>query len=257
MDIAVVIKQTPDTEARIVPDSGNTKQIVSDGINFILNPYDEFALEEALTITESSGGEVICFAIGPESSEPAMRTALAMGAARGILITDPGAVDADIVTQGKILAAAIRTVNPGLVLCGREWIDVQEDALAAILGEFLDMPHVMNAARITLNGSQVTVNREVEGATFEITSPLPAVVSCQKGLNEPRYPTLIAIRKSKSKELKMMSSADLGLTSIVPASQIVALEAPPPRAQGKLVTGETDQLVAQSLRWLSDEAKLI
>jgi len=257
VDIAVVIKQTPDTEARIVPDIANARQIINDGINFILNPYDEFALEEALKITESSGGEVICIAIGPESSEPAMRTALAMGATRGILVTNSEAVDADIVTQGKILAAAIRTVNPAMILCGREWIDMQEDALAAILGEYLDMPHIMNAARITLNGSQITVNREVEGATFEITSPLPAVVSCQKGLNEPRYPTLIAIRKSKSKELKMMSSAELGFASIAPASRIVSLEAPPPRAQGKMISGDTDHLVAQSLKWLSDEAKLI
>lgn len=257
MDIAVIVKQTPDTEARITPDASNPTRITSDGVNFILNPYDEFAIEEALKITEATGGDVVCVSIGPESSESALRTALAMGATRAILITNQEAVDADIVTQGKLLAAAIKPFHPDLILCGREWIDLQEDAVAAIVGEFLDLPHVMNASKITLSGNQVTVTREVEGASLEISSPVPAVISCQKGLNEPRYPTLIAIRKSKTKELKMISASELGFSSIATGSRVTHLQQPPPRAQGKIATGDPNLLVAQSIKWLADEANII
>ncbi len=257
MNVAVVMKQVPDTEAAVRVDSANPASIVEDDVKFVLNPYDEYAVEEALTIAENSGGEVIGVCIGPPRSETTIRSVLAMGVARAVLITDPMAVEADVITQGKIFAAVMREMDLSLVLCGREVIDTQEDALAPAIAEALNYPHVLNAGKITVEGDRVTVIRDVEGGSLEIEAPLPAVISCQKGLNDPRYPTLIAIRRAKRKELKTVTLADLGIDLKTPNSRIVALHTPPPRAAGVIAEGEPEDVAAQCMKWLAEEAKLV
>lgn len=260
MNIAVILKQVPDTEAVVRPDPSNPGAILEEDIKFILNTYDEYAVEEALKITEKSGGEVIGVCIGPQRAESAIRSALAMGAHRAVLISEPEAVKADVITQGKILAAAIKGMNASLILCGREAIDTQDDSTAAIVGHCLNIPHVLAASKIDINGDKANVLRDVEGKTLEIEISLPAVISCQKGLNDPRYPTLIAIKRSQKKEIAKVTLAELGI-QMGPATQakcrIVALRMPPPRSEGVKVEGEPEEVVAKCIGWLSNEAKIL
>ncbi len=257
MNVAVILKRVPDTEATIVVDRSLPTTIVEDEVKFVLNPYDEYAIEEALTIAAEGDGETIGVCIGPEQAETVIRSGLAMGLNRAVLISDPEAVDADIITQCKILAAAIKDLDVSLVLCGREFIDTQDDAMAAAVAQNLDMPHVLNAGKIDLKDDRVTVIRDIEGGALEIEALLPAVISCQKGLNDPRYPTLIAIKRSKRKEIKKVTLSDLGIEIGAPKSRVVALKSPPPRAQGVTATGDPEDVVSQCLTWLADEAKLV
>jgi electron transfer flavoprotein beta subunit len=258
MDIAVILRQVPDTEAAVAPDPARPGAILETGVKFVLNPYDEYAVEEAVRIVEAAGGgSAVGFCIGPERAEIALRTALAMGLERAVLISEPAAVDADIVGQGRILAAAIKALSPSLVLCGREFIDTAEDAMAAVLAQFLGLPHVLNASKIELSADKAVVQREAEGSTLEIEAALPAVVSAAKGLNEPRYPTLMAIKRSKAKEIKRVTLSELGLAPAAPRRRVTALVAPPPRAKGVRVEGDPAAAAAQGLEWLSKTAKVI
>jgi electron transfer flavoprotein beta subunit len=226
-------------------------------VDCILNPYDEYAVEEALRITEKSGGEAVGFCIGPERSEAAIRTALAMGLSRAVWIAEPAAAEADVITQSRILAAAIKGFSPSLILCGREVIDTQEDALAAATAQFLDIPHVLNASKITISDDKATVLREAEGASLEIEARLPAAISCCKGLNEPRYPTLIAIKRARAKEIKRVSLAELGLQLGPSKSRVAALLAQPPRPKGVRVEGEPAVVAGKGMEWLAGTAKVI
>ncbi|MBI5244417.1 MAG: electron transfer flavoprotein subunit beta/FixA family protein [Elusimicrobia bacterium] len=257
MKIAVIFKQVPDTEAVIKPDPAKPGAIGEGDIKFVLNPYDEYAVEEALRIVEKSPGEAVGFCIGPERSEAAIRTVLAMGLQRAVWICEPAAVNADVISQGRILAAAIKGFAPDIILCGREVIDTQEDALAAAAAHFLDMPHVLNAAKITIAGDKATVVREVEGASLEIEAQLPAAISCSKGLNEPRYPTLIAIKRAKTKEIKRVTLAELGVQLGPVKSRVAALKSPPPRPKGVRVEGEPAVVAGKGVEWLAATAKVI
>ena len=257
MNVAVILQQVPDTEAVVKPDPARQGAILEDGVKFILNPYDEYAVEEALRIIEKDGGEVVGVCIGPDRAETAIRMAMAMGMERAILISDPAAVEADIVTQGVILAAAIKTLSPRLVLCGREMIDNQNDAAAAVVARKLGIPHVLAASKIELAGEKAVVVRDIEGGSLEIETTLPAAISCQKGLNEPRYPTLIAIKRAKNKEIKKMTLAELGLTAAASKSRVTALRLPNARAAGVKITGTPEEVTGQCLAWLSGTAKVI
>lgn len=257
MNVAVILQQVPDTEAAVKPHSANPGTIIEDGVKFILNPYDEYAVEEALRITEKDGGEVVGVCIGPERSETAIRMAMAMGMARAILISDAPAVEADIVTQGGILAAAIKGLSARLVLCGRETIDTQNDAAAAVVARRLGIPHVLAASKIDIAGDKATVIRDIEGGSLEIETTLPAAISCQKGLNEPRYPTLIAIKRAKNKEIKKMTLAELGITAAPPKTRITALRQPQARSAGIKVACPPEEAAGKCMAWLSETAKII
>lgn len=257
MDIAVILHQVPDTEAKIDPDGSQGGRIKEDNIKFILNPYDEYAIEEALRITEKSGGEVIGIAIGPEREEAAIRSAMAMGIHRALWIKDKSAIDADVVTKGRIFSAAIKSLNIQLCLCGREWIDTQDDALAAIIAETLGWSHVLNASKIILESTRAIVTREIEGTYTEFEAPLPAVISCQKDLNEPRYPTLIAIKRAKMKEIKQVSLPELAIQIDSSKIKLLSLKAPPARQTGKIVQGEPLDVGLQAVNFLSEQVKVI
>jgi electron transfer flavoprotein beta subunit len=257
MNIVTILKQVPDTEAQVQPDPNQPDKISSHDIKYILNPYDEFAVEEALAISETSDAEVIGVCIGSQDSETAIRTALAMGVDRAILISDPQAVNADIVTMGQILAEAIKPLDASLIFCGREWIDTQDDALAAIVAEYLGIPHVSNVGALSVDPDGITATREMDGGSLEITSSIPAVISCSKDLNEPRYPTLIKIKRAKNKEIKPVTLAELNLQIDSPRSRVKHLLPPPERAAGKKVSGNPETVAAEAAAWLSEEAKII
>jgi electron transfer flavoprotein beta subunit len=259
MKIVVCIKQVPDTATQ-VKIAGGGKSIETAGITWIVSPYDEFAVEEALRIKEKRGqGEVVAISLGPDRAKEALRSSLAMGADRAIHLNDPAWGEADTLTTARALAAAIRHEAPGLVLCGRQAIDDDMGAVMAQLAEILGWPcasWIMEEA-VDADGKTIRVGRQVEGGLEIFDLPLPAVVSAQKGLNEPRYPTLKGIMGAKKKEIKDLKAGDLGLAVEPPQLSLIGLEALPPRAAGRIIQGDVPTAVKELVRSLREDAKAI
>lgn len=256
MNIVVCLKQTFDTEAKIVIKDG---KIDSTGVNLIMNPNDEYAVEAALQLKEKVGGEVVAVSLGGTQAQEALRQALAMGADRAILINDPALAEADASGVAAALAKAVSTVPYDLVLCG--WVAIDDGAaqVPSRLAERLGLPQVNNITKLELSNGKVTVNREVEGATEVIEVALPAVIAAQKGLNEPRYPSLKGIMQAKKKELKQVTLADLGLTAadVAPKVKVLEYRLPEARKAGKIVEGEPPEAAKQLAKLLREEAKVI
>ena len=244
MKILVAIKQVPDTATQ-VKISSDPKAIDTSGITWIVSPYDEFAVEEALRIKEKRGqGEVIAVTLGPDRAKEALRSALA---------------GADTLTTARALAAVVKQESPQLVLCGRQAIDDDMGAVGAQLAEVLGWPcasWIMEEA-VDADAKNIRVGRQVEGGLEIFDIPLPAVLSAQKGLNEPRYPTLKGIMGAKKKEIKDLKAADLGLSSTTPELSITALEALPARPPGRIIPGEVKDAVKELVRSLREDAKAI
>jgi electron transfer flavoprotein beta subunit len=259
MKIVVCIKQVPDTATQVKIAAGG-RAIETTGITWIVSPYDEFAVEEALRIKEKRGqGEVVAVALGPDRAKEALRSALAMGADRALHLNDPAWAEADTLTTARALAAAIKQEGPDLVLCGRQAIDDDMGAVAAQVAEILDWPcaaWIMEES-VDADGKTIRVGRQVEGGLELFDLPLPAVVSAQKGLNEPRYPTLKGIMGAKRKEVKDLKASDLGLTADGPQLNLVGFEALPPRPPGRVIQGDIPVAVKELVRALREDAKAI
>src|SRR3989454_1763547 len=244
MKILVAIKQVPDTATQ-VKIGADGKTIDTTGITWIVSPYDEFAVEEALRIKEKRGqGEVVAVTLGPERAKEALRSCLAMGADRAIHVNDPALDGADTLTAATVLAAVVKQEAPALVLCGRQAIDDDMGAVGAQLAEVLGWPclsWVMEEA-ISEDGARVRAGRQVEGGLEVFDAPLPLVLTAQKGMNEPRYPTLKGIMGAKKKEVKDIKLADLGLAAATRELEVVGLEALPPRPPGRILTGDPQDM---------------
>jgi electron transfer flavoprotein beta subunit len=260
MKIVVAVKQVPDTATQVKISGGDPKAIDTAGITWIVSPYDEFAIEEALRIKEKRGqGEVVAVSLGPDRVKEALRSALAMGCDRAIHVNDPALANADTLLTAQALAAVIKQEQPGLVICGRQAIDDDMGAVAAQVAELLGWPAaswIMEEA-IDGDGKTIRIGRQVEGGLEIFELPLPAVVSAQKGLNEPRYPTLKGIMGAKKKEIKDVKAADLGVTTGTPQLAVKTLEALPPRPPGRVISGEVKDAVKELVRALREEAKAI
>ena len=215
MKILVAVKQVPDTATQ-VKISADPKAIETAGVTWIVSPYDEFALEEALRIKEKRGqGEVVAVTMGPDRAKEALRSCLAMGADRAVHVNDPALAGADTLVTARALAAVIKQEGPALVLFGRQAIDDDMGAVAAQVAEVLGWPcasWIMEEA-VDADAKSIRVGRQVEGGLEVFDLPLPAIVSAQKGLNEPRYPTLKGIMGAKKKEIKDVKAADLGVAT--------------------------------------------
>jgi electron transfer flavoprotein beta subunit len=259
MKILVMVKQVPDTATQ-VKIGGDGKQIETAGITWIVSPYDEFAVEEALRIKEKRGqGEVVAVSLGPDRAKEALRSALAMGCDRAIHVNDPALATADTLTTARALASVIKQESPQLVLCGRQAIDDDMGAVGAQLAEFLGWPcasWIMEEA-VDEGGKTIRVGRQVEGGLEIFDLPLPAVASAQKGMNEPRYPTLKGIMGAKKKEIKDVKGADLGLAPEPSALTVVTLEALPARPPGRIIQGEAAEAAKELVRALREDAKAI
>jgi electron transfer flavoprotein beta subunit len=259
MKILVMIKQVPDTatQVKIGPDG---RTIDTAGITWIVSPYDEYAVEEGLRIREKRGqGEVVAVSLGPDRVKEALRSCLAMGADRAIHLNDPAWEQADALTTARALAAVIKQEAPALALFGRQAIDDDMAAMGATVAELLGWPcasWIMEAS-VDEAGKTIRVGRQVEGGVELFDLPLPAVVSAQKGLNEPRYPTLKGIMGAKKKEIKDIKAADLGLTAAAPALSVVKLELLPPRPPGRIIPGEAAEAARELVRALREDAKAI
>jgi electron transfer flavoprotein beta subunit len=258
MKIAVCVKQVPDTETRIriAPDG---KGILEGDVNWIVSPYDEFAIEEALKIKEAKGGEVVLVSLGPDRVQSALRSGLAMGADSAIHLKDPLFEATDTLGTARALAAAIRPLSADLVFTGQQGVGGDNSQVPGLLAEILDLPQVTMAVKIELGEGKATIEREIEGAHEVWETPLPAVVSAQKGLNEPRYASLKGIMAAKKKTIQAMDAAALGLKAedLAPKTKVVALELPPSRPGVKMIPGDTDTQVKELLRLLHDEAKVL
>jgi electron transfer flavoprotein beta subunit len=238
----------------------SAKAIDTAGVTWIVSPYDEFAVEEALRIKEKRGqGEVVVVALGPDRAKEALRSCLAMGCDRAVHLNDPAFAEADTLLTAKALAAAIKQEAPELVLTGRQAIDDDMGAVPAQVAELLGWPcayWIMEEA-VDADGKTVRVGRQVEGGLEVFDTPLPAVLSAQKGLNEPRYPTLKGIMGAKKKEIKDLKAGDVGLGAETPQLSVVALEALPPRPPGRVIPGDVPTAVKELVRSLREEAKAI
>jgi electron transfer flavoprotein beta subunit len=259
MKILVFVKQVPDTATQVKVAPGGTA-IETAGITWILSPYDEFALEEALRIKEKRGqGEVVAVTLGPDRAKEALRSALAMGADRAIHVNDPAFERADTLTTARALAAVVKQEAPSVALFGRQAIDDDMGAVPAQVAELLGWPSlywIMEEA-VSADGTAIRAGRQVEGGLEVFDTPLPCVLAAQKGLNEPRYPTLKGIMGAKRKEVKDLKASDLGLGTEAPQLSVVKLEALPPRPPGRIIQGDLKDAVHELVRSLREDAKAI
>ena len=261
MKIALLVKQVPDTATQIQIKPDRTG-IVSEGVKYILSPYDEFAVEEGLRLKEKLGqGEVIALTVGPERTKEALRNCLAMGADRAIRIWDDATGDKlDSHATAELLAKKLSEITSDLVWCGKQAADDDMAYVGAAVAAKLDLPFVSLVSRFELSADRKTakVNRLTESGEETIEVSLPCVLSAQKGLNEPRYPSLAGMMKAKKKEIEEVKAADL-----VPdpagavKAETVKLEPPPPRPPGKMLSGTPQQMVKELVKLLREEAKVI
>jgi len=248
--IAVCIKRVPDTETR-VKIAGDGVSIDEAGVKFILNPYDEFAVEEALQRREKAGaGEVVIVTLGADAAQETIRTALAMGADRGVLL-QASPIPADGLAVAKALAAELKDGGYDLVLFGKIAVDDYNHQVGAMTAELLGLPCITAIVKLEIEGTTVTAEREVEGGIEVVECALPAVLSCEKGLNTPRYPALKGIMAAKKKPIEMKPAA-LGAARM----QVTKLVMPAERQEGRIV-GEGPDAVPELVRLLRQEAKVI
>jgi electron transfer flavoprotein beta subunit len=250
MKIVVCIKRVPDSETR-VKIATDGKSLDEAGVKFVMNPYDEFAVEEALRRKEKAGaGEVVMVALGPAAAQETIRTALAMGADRGVLLqTDK--VPADSFETARLIAAELKSGTWDLILFGRMAIDDYNHQVGVLVAELLGLPCVTAVSHLDLDGSKGVAEREIEGGIEVVEFPLPAVLTVDKGLNEPRYPALKGIMAAKKKPLEV-KPVQAGAGAI----EVVALTPPPERKEGKIV-GEGPGAVGELVRLLREEAKVL
>jgi electron transfer flavoprotein beta subunit len=259
MKIIVCVKQVPDTETRIrVAEGGKT--IVENDVNWIVSPYDEFAIEEALKIKEKKGGgEVILVSVGPDRVQSALRNGLAMGADSAVHLKDPMFETLDTLGVAWVLATAIKPMSPDLILMGQVGVGGDHGQMPGLLAEILDMPQVTLATKIELGENKATVEREIEGGREVWETQLPAVISAQKGLNEPRYASLKGIMAAKKKPITVVDAATAGLKAedLAPKTRVTAMELPAARSAVTMIEGDADTQVKELLRILHDEAKVL
>lgn len=257
MKIAVLLKQTFDTEAIVSLDSKG--QINRQGVNLIINPYDEFAIEEALRLKEKNGGEVTVISAGPPETQEALLQALAMGADKALMVTDDDVANSDEYTTAVVLAKVLETLEFDLLLAGWRAIDDGSSQVALRVAELLGLPHVNVVTKLEIEGEKATATREVEGGSEVVEVPLPALITAQKGLNEPRYPSMRGIMQAKKKPLQKLSLSELGLdpAQMVRKVKPVSYFLPTPRSAGKIIPGEAAEAAKELCRLLREEAKII
>ena len=248
MKIAVPLKYVPDTETRIKI-SGDGKTTNTEGVSFVMNPYDEYALEEALKIREAQGGEVTVITVGEGDAVKALRTGMAMGADKAIHIKTAAGYDPS--HSAKALANALKGGGWDFIITGMKAVDSDSGAVGAMLAEFLNLPCITMITKLEIKGDKATCRRESELGVETVETRLPAVFTAQKGLNEPRYPSLKGIMMAKKKPVEEISA---GETSVL--TEVVEMKYPPERAAGRIV-GEGVEAVPELVRLLREEAKVL
>lgn len=257
MNIYVLLKKTFDTEEKISVSNG---RIEEDGAEFIINPYDEYAVEEAINQRDAHGGEVTVVTVGDEDSEKQLRTALAIGADKAVLINiEEDIEDGDQFTTAKILEAFFEDKKPDLILSGNVAIDEASGQVGPRLAELLGLAYVSTITSLKIDGNSVVIEKDVEGDVEIIETNLPLLVTCQQGLNEPRYPSLPGIMKAKKKPLEELEIDDLDLEEddVEAKTKTIDIYLPPEKEAGKVLEGEISAQVKELVTLLKNEKKVL
>jgi len=258
MKILVLLKQTFDTEAKIVIHDG---KIDSAEVTLVINPYDEFAIEEALKLKEAQGGDsqITAVTAGAAIAEQALRTALAMGCDKSILISDDALNGADEWASAEAIAAALKEEEFDIIFTGRIAVDDASGQVAVRVAELLGIPSVSSILAFATDGTSATVTREIDGGSEIMEVPLPAMFTAQKGLNEPRLPNMMGIMKAKSKPLEKKDLASIGKSPDEVAAKFVieGFSLPRQREAGTILKGAAAETVPELARLLHEEAKVI
>ncbi|MGQ9678373.1 MAG: electron transfer flavoprotein subunit beta/FixA family protein [bacterium] len=262
MKIVCCIKQVPSTETKIRINSGSGF-VDTNEVEWVINPYDEYAIELALRIKEQLGtGAVTAVSLGPERVKMALRTALAMGVDDAVQLSDPAFEGLDGLGVGRVLAAAVARVGFNLVLCGKQAVDDDMAWVPQAVAHYLKTPHVAVVPEVEISGAEVdeiVAHREIEGATEIVRVRLPCLVTVQKGKYQPRYPTLKLMMAAKKKEIPVWGGKELELEPASLSRRVVQLghRLPPERKAGRRLEGELNQVVPELVRLLHEEAKVI
>jgi len=248
MNILVCVSRVPDTAARILVGQDG-KSIETQGVKFVVNPYDEFALEEGLRLREKNGGTVTAITVGTELSKEQLRTSLAMGVDKAVLIKTDADFDSFFVANN--IAEYAKTNSPDLILMGRQSIDFDSLQLPSMLGELINIPSVSVVSKLTVEESKLTAERDIEGGKELVEASLPCIISAQKGLNDPRYPKLPDIMKAKSKPIE-----EIDAVASESRTTVTKIEIPSKQRAGVMLGGE-DADVDELVRLLHEDAKVI
>jgi len=260
MNILVCVKRVPDTESRIRIQL-ETKSIAEDGLNFVISPYDEYAVEEALKLREAKGGTVRVVSVGKDAAVAVLRKCLAMGADEAFLVKDDSPETYDGLRTARIIARAVERKFAGtdLLLFGKQSVGADNSQVPAMVAELLGLPQATVVTKLEVEGTSATALREIEGGMEKVVLSLPAVVTAQKGLNEPRYETLKGIMAAKKKDIPVVKLEELGLGPDELASQVevTGLDVPAQRQAGKILKGDPIETARELVRLLRAEAKVI
>jgi electron transfer flavoprotein beta subunit len=262
MEIVVLVKQVPDTEALVqIADDGTS--IKTQDIKWVMNPYDELAVEEALRMREAQGGTVTILSMGTDKAQETIRTALAMGADKGVLVNDPAALGSDSFGTAKILAAVLKDIPYDLIIAGQRGVDADNYQVGAAVAELLSIPQISLVVKAELTDGKIQCTKAIEGGSMVVEASLPVLFTTQRGLNEPRYASLPGIMKAKKKPLDVKSLADIGVDAATVGAgnrklNIKSLNMPPERQAVRMVAGESPaDIAAELVKILHDEAKVI
>ncbi|MDP4126676.1 MAG: electron transfer flavoprotein subunit beta/FixA family protein [Bacillota bacterium] len=256
MNIYVIMKRTFDTEEKITIQNG---KIDDSGAEFIINPYDEYAIEEAIVLKEKHGGEVTVLTVGEEEAEKELRTALAMGADKAVLINSEDIESLDPFTTASLLAEYLKQQNYDIILGGNVSVDGATGQVGPRIAEILDITQVTSITDLDIKDGTATIIRDVEGDQETIEAKLPILVTAQQGLNEPRYPSLPGIMKAKKKPLETVDLDDFGIDEddVEAKTETVNLFLPAARQAGKVLQGVAQDQVKELVTLLKSEAKVI
>lgn len=249
MNILVCISRVPDTATK-VNIAADTKTIDNTGVKYILNPYDEFAIEEGLRLKEKNGGTVSVITVGIDANTEILRTALAMEVDTAIHIKSNDA-NFDSYFVAKNIAEVAKSLNPDLIILGRQSIDYDSYQTSSLLAELLELPSVSVVSKLSIDGNNVVCERDIEGGKELVETSLPCLISVQKGINEPRYPKLPQIMKAKSKPIDTRPAI-----STESFTSVLKMEIPSKQRVGKIL-GDSDNDVNELVRLLREEAKVI
>jgi electron transfer flavoprotein beta subunit len=232
MNIIALIKGVPDTES-VLELSADGLKVNTDNLTFIMNPYDEYALEEAILIRDRVGGELTAVSVGGEEAVKVLRSALALGVDRALIIDPPDGSELSELGTSRLLAAALAARQPDLILAGRQSVDTEGSQVSERVAALLDFPHLASVFRIELEESRLKAECETSGGSVTIGVDLPAVVAVQKGINEPRYPALPAVMKARKLPIEEFTPGEDDLDAAALSPKLSVIEVEPFRKERK------------------------
>jgi len=259
MNIIVLLKQIPDTASLIrINDDGKT--INTDNIKWIINPYDEFAVEEALQIKEKYGATVTIVSVGPKRYVDSIRKALAMGADKAILIDDPKYYDCDAFCIANICAGLLKDISYDIIIAGQRGMDLDQYNVPIAVAELLNLPQITMVTKVEIKNNQIFCDQSIDGGKRSVYTNLPVLITTQRGLNNPRFTSMAGIMKAKKKPLEIKDISQINIDALIleNKTKVLAFRYPPERKQGIIIQGESLEDKAEKLiNALQNDSKVI